>query len=56
MGLQDFREEQVENLGLKGETHFSKAFEGNTSKCSLGGWKALNYLFFDQKLSSVIRI
>ena len=43
MSLQDFREEEVENLGLKGETiYFSRALEGNMSKWSLNGWETFN--------------
>ena len=37
-------------------TSFSRAFEGNMSKWSLNGCKALNYIFLDQKLPSVIKI
>ena len=44
VGLPDFREGQVENLGYKGEiSHFSRAFEGNMS---LNGWEVLDYIFF----------
>ena len=32
LGLPDFRERQVENVGEKGQiSHFSRAFEGNTA-------------------------
>ena len=57
VGLPDFRKRQVENLGKKIEiSHFSRSFEGNMSKWSLNGWEALNYVFFDQKIPSVIKI
>ena len=57
LGLPDFREGQVGKFGLKYKIpHFSRAFEGNMCKWSLNGWKALNYIFFDQKLPSVIKI
>ena len=37
-------------------TSFSRVFEKNISKWSLNGWKALNYIFLDQKLPSIINI
>ena len=44
-------------FGLKGRiSHFSWAFEVNMSKWSLNSCETLNYIFFDQKFPSVIRI
>ena len=44
----------MENLGEI--SHFSRAFKENTAKLSLNGWEALDYIFLDQKFSSVMKI
>ena len=56
MDLPDFRG-TGRKFGLKRRNiSFSRALEGNTSKWSLNGWEALNYMFLDQKFPSVIKI
>ena len=47
----------METLDFKGKMpHFSRSLEGNMSKWSLHGWEALDYIFFDQKVLSVVRL